>query len=167
MSTADFKMFGVLDLAGGVREDGGSRMPVKKSSNRKKNANRQQAREMDVQIGFLEGVIRRDPRYVEALQLLGDNYTKRGRYVEGLKVDEQLTQLDPQNPLTFYNLACSYSLTDKFEAAAEAVEKALDLGYRDFTWLTRDPDLKKLRQHAVFERVRERIARLKGKGKSR
>lgn len=158
-----FKFFGSLDLAGIVREHCASRMPVNKSSNQRKRVNRQQVREMDVQIGFLEGVIRRDPRYVEALQLLGDNYTKRGRYVEGLKVDEKLTQLDPQNPLTFYNLACSCSLTDKFEAAADALEKAMDLGYRDFKWLTRDPDLKKLRQHEIFERIRERIARLKGK----
>ena len=41
----------------------------------------------------------------------------------------------------------------------------MDLGYRDFKWLTRDPDLKKLRQHEVFERIRERIARLKGKSR--
>ena len=139
-------------------------MPKKASQGRKKPT-RQEMRDLDLEISFLEGIIRRDPSYIEALQLLGDDYTKRGRYVEGLKVDEKLTQLDPLNPLTFYNLACSYSLTDKFEAAAEALEKALDLGYRDFRWLTRDPDLKKLRQHEVFTRIREHVARLKGKSR--
>ena len=53
----------------------------------------------------MEGVVRRDPRYVEALQLLGDNYTKRGRYSEGLNVDERLAELEPENPMVFYNLA--------------------------------------------------------------
>src|ERR1051325_2887055 len=60
-------------------------------------------------ISFIEGVVRRDPNYVDALQLLGDHYTQRGRYAEGLKVDERLAQLEPRDPSVFYNLACSYT----------------------------------------------------------
>ena len=65
----------------------------------------------------MEGLVRRDPDYVDALQLLGDHYTQRGRYAEGLKVDEHLSCLEPHDPLVFYNLACSYSLTDQFDRA--------------------------------------------------
>jgi len=61
-----------------------------KSSVSKSRSARDQTRALDIQIQFMEGVVRRDPRYVEALQLLGDNYTKRGRYSEGLNVDERL-----------------------------------------------------------------------------
>jgi len=118
---------------------------------------------LDIQIEFMEGVVRRDPRYVEALQLLGDNYTKRGRFSEGLGVDERLAELEPENPLVFYNLGCSYSLLDRYDDAADAIEKALKLGYRDFTWMSRDPDLKKLRGHARYKRIRERIRQLKSK----
>jgi tetratricopeptide (TPR) repeat protein len=134
-----------------------------KSSLRKSRASREQLRALDVQIQFMEGLVRRDPRYVEALQLLGDNYTKRGRYNEGLTVDERLAQLEPENPLVFYNLACSYSLTDQCDRAADAIEKALDLGYRDFKWLAKDPDLRKLRDHPRYEPIREMIKQLKGK----
>jgi len=137
-------------------------MPVK-SSARKSRSSRDQQRALDVQIEFMEGVVRRDPRYVEALQLLGDNYTKRGRYSEGLGVDEQLAQLEPDNPLVFYNLACSYSLTDQCERAADAIEKALQLGYSDFKWLAKDPDLKKLRTHPRYKQIREIIKRIKAK----
>ena len=35
---------------------------------------RKEQRDLDVEIGFLEGVVHRDPKYVEALQVLGDNY---------------------------------------------------------------------------------------------
>src|SRR5580658_10754191 len=94
-------------------------------------------RELDVKIGFMEGIVRRDANYVDALQLLGDHYTQRGRFPEGLNVDERLARLEPQNPLVFYNLACSYSLTDEFDRAALALEKALFLGYRDFGWLAK------------------------------
>lgn len=135
-------------------------MPVK-SSSRKSRAAREQARALDVQIKFMEGVVRRDPGYVEALQLLGDNYTKRGRYSEGLGVDERLAELEPQNPLVFYNLACSYSLTDQCDRAADAIEKAIHLGYRDFKWLAKDPDLRKLREHDRYVRITQLIKDLK------
>ena len=135
-----------------------------KSSVSKSRSARDQTRALDIQIQFMEGVVRRDPRYVEALQLLGDNYTKRGRYSEGLNVDERLAELEPENPLVFYNLACSYSLTDKCDRAADAIEKALSLGYRDFNWMIKDPDLKKLRAHPRYKAIRETVRALKSKG---
>ena len=117
-------------------------------------------RELDVEISFLEGLVRRDPGYVDALQILGDDYTQRGRIEEGLLVDQKLSQLEPQNPLVFYNLACSLSLAGKLDDAAQALESALDLGYRDFKWLARDPDLKAFRKHPHFARLREKMRRM-------
>src|SRR5271156_6430373 len=135
-------------------------MQAKNGVRKKMRANH---RELDVKIGFMEGLIRRDPNYVDALQLLGDHYTQRGRFTEGLKVDERLAQLDSENALVFYNLACSYSLTDQFDRAALALEKALNLGYRDFAWLAKDPDLKKFRAHPAYDEIKETIRRLKAK----
>jgi len=132
-----------------------------KSSDSKSRSSREQTRALDIQIQFMEGVVKRDPRYVEALQLLGDNYTKRGRYSEGLNVDERLAELEPENPLVFYNLACSYSLTDQCDRAADAIERALSLGYRDFNWLVKDPELKKLRAHPRYKAIREKVRDLK------
>src|ERR1700733_8445347 len=106
-------------------------MQQAKSSSRKKSSRANQ-RDLDVKIEFMEGVVRRDPNYVDALQLLGDHYTQRGLYLEGLKVDERLARLEPKSPLVFYNLACSYSLTDQFDRAALALERAIQLGYSDF-----------------------------------
>ncbi|HEY4415493.1 MAG TPA: hypothetical protein VGO57_07365 [Verrucomicrobiae bacterium] len=139
-------------------------MPVKNSSSRKKT-NRADARDLDTKIEFMEGLIRRDPNYVDALQLLGDHYTQRGRFPEGLQVDERLARLDPGNPLVFYNLACSYSLTAQFPNAVLALEKALELGYRDFTWLAKDPDLKPLRSQPVYDELKAKIKQLKGKAR--
>lgn len=133
-----------------------------KSSSRKKTA-RQKQRDLDIEIGFMEGIVKRDPRYVEALQILGDDYTRRGKYVAGLKVDEKLAQLRPEDSLVHYNLACSYSLTDQFEQAVAALEKALSLGYRDFKWLAKDPDLDKLREHPLYERIQTKVRRLRSK----
>jgi len=134
-------------------------MPVNSSARRK--TPRAGERDLDIRIGFWEGLLRRDPHYVDALQLLGDDYTRRGRYADGLKVDERLARLEPRNPLVFYNLACSYSLVNDFERAALALETALNLGYRDFHWLAKDPDLKKLRQQAVYRELEAKIRRMK------
>jgi tetratricopeptide (TPR) repeat protein len=136
-------------------------MPRK--SNARKKMTRSEQRELDVKIEFVEGLVRREPGYVDALQLLGDHYTQRGRYAEGLKVDERLARLQPGDALVFYNLACSYSLTEKYGRAALALEKALGLGYRDFNWLAKDPDLHKLRQQPVYRDIQDKIRRMKVK----
>lgn len=136
-------------------------MPQKSSA--RKKMNRRDARDLDVKIQFMEGIVRRDPDYVEALQLLGDHYTQRGKYQHGLKVDEQLSRLEPGNPLVFYNLACSYSLTGEVDLAAHALNKALALGYRDFKWLAKDPDLRTLRKHPVFRSIEDKIRKMKVK----
>ena len=128
----------------------------KKLSDRKKLSRREQ-RDLDIEITFIEGVIRRDPHYVEALQVLGDDYTKRQKFGEGLRIDEQLAELRPDDPLVQYNLACSYSLTSQFELAAATLEKAINAGYSDFKWLAKDPDLAPLRKHPAFARIREKV----------
>ena len=136
-------------------------MPAKNTAQKK--LNRAEQRDLDTKIEFIEGLIRRDPNYVDALQILGDHYTQRGRITEGLKVDERLARLEPQNPMVFYNLACSYSLADEFDRAAAALDKAVTLGYRDFAWLVKDPDLKKLRAHTAFDDLKAKIRQLKTK----
>ena len=136
-------------------------MPQKSSA--RKKMTRREWRELDVKIEFMEGVVRRDPDYVEALQLLGDHYTQRGRFVQSLKVDEQLSRLEPRNPLVFYNLACSYSLIGQVDMAASALDRALALGYRDFKWLAKDPDLRKLRKHPLYRSIEDKIRRMKVK----
>ena len=134
-------------------------MPAKSST--RKKSKRASQRDLDAKINFMEGLVRRDPDYVDALQLLGDHYTERGRHLDGLKVDEHLAQLEPHNPLVFYNLACSHSLVRQFDRAAQALDKALKLGYRDFRWLARDPDLRELRQQPVYLAIQAKIRRMK------
>ncbi len=137
-------------------------MPRKRSAQNKR-LSRKEVRELDLKISFLEGIVRRDGNYVEALQVLGDHYTQRGQYEHSLKVDQQLSRLEPLNPLVFYNLACSYALNSEFDLAAVALEQALTLGYRDFKWLARDPDLRRLRKHPLYRTIEDKIRKMKVK----
>ena len=132
-----------------------------KSSAKCKRLSRKEVRDLDIKISFMEGVIRRDPRYIEALQILGDHYTQRGRFEFSLKVDKKLSRLEPDNPLVFYNLACSLCLTKSYAEASEALEEAINLGYRDFKWLAEDPDLHELRKQPVYRRIRAKLRQMK------
>jgi hypothetical protein len=121
---------------------------------------KKESRDLDVEIRFLEGLVRRDPAYIEALQLLGDDYTRRGRVADGLNVDIQLKTLRPNDPDVLFNLACSLALSRDFEAAADELCRALGAGYRDFRWMSRDPDLAALKKHPAYRRVRALIKTL-------
>jgi tetratricopeptide (TPR) repeat protein len=138
---------------------------AKNVNNPRKRMTRQEMRDLDLEISFLEGIVRRSPAYIEALQLLGDDYTRRGRYSDGLSVDERLSRLRPDDSLVHYNLACSYSLTGQLELAVEALESAINLGYREFKWMAQDPDLKNLRDHAEYKRIRAKVRAIKVKAR--
>lgn len=114
-------------------------------------------RELDIEIDFLSGLVKRDPAYVEALQLLGDNYTKRGCFNDGLKIDEHLSKLLPDDSMVFYNLACSYSLTDRIDESITALNKAVHLGYEDSKWMDTDPDLNKVRTDPRYKSIRNQL----------
>jgi tetratricopeptide (TPR) repeat protein len=135
-------------------------MPQKRSG-RTRKLTPKAVRDLDVKISFLEGIIHRDPLYIDALQILGDHYTQRGRFQHSLGVDQTLSKLQPRDPLVFYNLACSYSLNRDFTQAANALEQALNLGYNDFKWLAKDPDLRPLRKQPVYQSIEEKIRKLK------
>ena len=118
---------------------------------------RDEIRNLDVEIGFIEGVVRRDPEYIEALQILGDDYTRRGKFGEGLRVDEQLARMRPDDALVMYNLSCSYSLTEHYDEAFAALHRALDLGYTEFKWLAKDPDMANLRKHPLWKEIKAKL----------
>jgi tetratricopeptide (TPR) repeat protein len=122
---------------------------------------RRQARDLDIEIGFLEALLRRDPDYVEALQVLGDDYSDGGRFDDGLRVDLKLVALRPEDPNVRFNYACSLALTGQLDCACFELERSFDLGYRDIQWLQQDPDLAALRKHPGFRKIRARIRALK------
>jgi tetratricopeptide (TPR) repeat protein len=113
--------------------------------------------DLEFELRFFEGVARRDPNFVEALQVLGDAYTKTGQWEKGLQVDRRLAKLCPTNALVFYNLACSYSLLKQADEAFAALRKAVKLGYNDARWLAKDPDLENIRQDSRFQDIRAKL----------
>jgi tetratricopeptide (TPR) repeat protein len=98
------------------------------------------------EIEFYERLLKDQPDFIEALKALAELYTKSGRHNEGLVLDKRLAKLLPTDAIVYYNLACSYSLLKDIDKSLEAIKKALDLGYSDFSYMRSDPDLDNLRK---------------------
>ncbi|GAG20277.1 unnamed protein product, partial [marine sediment metagenome] len=103
------------------------------------------AADLDLEIAFYKGILKEDPDFVPALIPLADDYTKVGRYEEGLLLDERLSKLRPDDPLIHYNLACSYALTNQVKKGLATLKIAIELGYEDLDWMEKDADLADIR----------------------
>ena len=124
-----------------------------------KGQKRPRQADLEFEIQFFAGLVRRDPRCIEALQILGDAYTKSGELKRGLQVDRKLARLCPGDPVVYYNLCCSLALLERIDDAFAALERAIRLGYRDARWLAKDPDLVNLRKDRRFAQVRARLVK--------
>ena len=124
---------------------------LNKSCTRRKLTRKEQ-RDLDIEITFMEGVVHRDPKFLEACRVLSDDYSRRGKLEEGLKADEHLAKMQPDDPAVLYNLACSYSLAKHLDEAIAALTLAVARGFTDFKWLMKDPDLLNLRKEPMFKK---------------
>lgn len=109
--------------------------------------------DLDFEISFYGGLVKRSPNRVDALIPLAEAYTKKGLYEKGLVLDKRLARLCKDDPTVHYNLACSLALTGKRAEAIAALRHALKLGYLDFNYLREDPDLKSLHSDPEFEKL--------------
>jgi tetratricopeptide (TPR) repeat protein len=118
---------------------------------------------LDFEISLLESACKDSYDNFNLLFHLGNAYTKGGRYAEGLRIDERLCSLAPENPVVHYNLACSLSLLGKIDESLAALQKSLELGYSEFQFIRSDPDTENARRNSRFEKILERFEKKMGK----
>ena len=124
----------------------------------KRKLTRREQRDLDVEISFMEGVVRREPGCVEAWRVLSEDYSRRGKFEESLHAEEELARLAPNDPCVLYDLACGYSLNKRIDQAVAAISRAVAKGFKDFRWLLRDPDLVNVRRDPLFKKVWVKIS---------
>ncbi len=100
--------------------------------------------DIEFEIAFYESILKGTPDFIEALSVIGDLYTKAGMWQKGLDVDLRLVKLRPEDPMIYYNLACSYALLNQNQPSLASLTKAIELGYDDFEYLKTDGDLENL-----------------------
>lgn len=106
--------------------------------------------DFDFELAFCRSLRERAADDVPVMEMIAHYFTKAGCIEEGLQLDIRIVQLNPHSPIAHYNLACSLSLSNRNEDAVESLRAAFELGYDDFRWLHKDPDLAGLRSHPTF-----------------
>ncbi len=120
-----------------------------------RRARRQSQREFELE--FLARVLERDPYYVEALRVHGNNLAATGQHLRALAIDRRLVRLWPERAVPWYNLACTYAVLGMLDPAFAALQRSLELGYRHLRHLSRDPDLRALRLDPRFPRMLRKL----------
>ncbi len=111
----------------------------------------EQIREDKQELEFLQRIGKRLPEDTEVMRALGDLYTRTGETAEGLRIDERLSRLCSEDPMVWYNLACSFALSSRNDDALDALSRAMELGYDDYEWMKKDTDLSGLHGDSRFE----------------
>ncbi len=85
-----------------------------------------------------------------ALCLLGE----RARAVEWC---ERALSIDRDEPITLYNVGCTYTQLARFDDAIGCLEHAVEQGFTDRAWFDNDSSLDALRDHPRFRALLERL----------
>jgi|SRR5262245_15304869 len=109
--------------------------------------------QIEFELEFFASLLDRRPDYVEALKAHAKNLAIAKRHHDGLQFDRRITRLRPQDCLARYNLACSLALTRHFDEALSELRRAVELGYRDFTFMKQDRDLDPVRKDPRFRAI--------------
>lgn len=126
-------------------------------SGKKKKASMSKRENHEFELGFFEQVRKRMPSDPRVVSILAHLYTQTGRIDEGLKMDRKLARLQPDDPTTHYNLACSLSLKGRKADAVKALRTAITLGYKDFKWMHHDPDLAELQEYPAYKSLLQEV----------
>jgi tetratricopeptide (TPR) repeat protein len=114
---------------------------------------RREQSQLDFELDLFSRILDRDPCFEDVLRAHAGNLASRGLYARALQYDRRLVRLQPERPIPWYNLACSYSLLGMIEPGLTALQKAIELGYPEIDRALRDPDLIALRRDSRFARV--------------
>lgn len=117
--------------------------------------------QLDFEVEFYQMVLVKIPHFAEVLRVQAGNLTTKGRLHDGLTVDKQLVAARPSDPTAHYNLACRYALLRQPDLAFGSLQRAIELGYRDFRFMEEDRDLDSIRKDPRFNALVKEFRRRK------
>lgn len=98
-----------------------------------------------------------NPDDVRALYMGANGLVNLGEHERGLEWSRRARQLEPDDPMVLYNLACNYALAGIRDEAISCLEVALANGFAFRGWLEHDSNLDSLRGQSRFQTLVERL----------
>jgi serine/threonine protein kinase/Flp pilus assembly protein TadD len=65
--------------------------------------------------------------------------------------------LDPEEPITLYNVACMYAIQGQLEQAMDCLEKAVRCGFAHKAWIENDSDFNSLHEHPRYQALLKKL----------
>lgn len=101
----------------------------------------------------LENHLKQVPEDARARILLSADYAELDRVEDSLKELHLAITLRANEASILYNAACTYALLKRKAEALDTLRMAWEAGFKDSTWVRRDPDLAMLRDDPEFDRL--------------
>jgi len=97
------------------------------------------------------------PDDVRALYMGANGLVALGEREKGLAWARRARDVEPDEPMLLYNLACIHSLANEPEPALDCLEKAVEFGFSHRRWIERDSNLDALRALPRFAEILRRL----------
>ena len=105
-----------------------------------------------------EEALRNHPEWSRPAQLGAASLAGLGEREKAIEWLERAVAIDPEDYLTLYNAACTWTQLGEKERAYELLEKwAAHAGAEKTQWLKQDPDFDPLRGEERFKKLLERL----------
>ena len=121
---------------------------------RNKEANELQ----DLQARILERQIELVPEDVRARVFMAVYYALSKDFAKASRQLEVAVTLRPKDSNILYNTACTYGVMGKKPEALAMLKRAIEAGYGNLDWASRDPDIACLQEEPEFHRLMQRSA---------
>ncbi len=110
---------------------------------------------LERQARVLERQVDTVPEDVRARILLAARCAQTGNAREASQHLEMAVAMRPNDPNTLYNAACTYGVLGMKAESLAMLRRAIEGGFTDFEWISRDSDLSSLRDEPGFKRLLE------------
>jgi len=97
------------------------------------------------------------PDDARALYLGAQTLVRLGEKGRGLDWAKRAIRIEPEEPLTLYNVACVYSHLGRVDEAIESLERSVANGFQHRAWFQHDSDLDPLRPHPRFQELLKKL----------
>jgi len=80
-----------------------------------------------------------------------------GERTRAIEACERALNIDGDEPITLYNVGCTYAQLGRHDDAIGCLERAVEQGFTDRAWFDNDTSLNALRDDARFRALLERL----------
>jgi serine/threonine protein kinase/Flp pilus assembly protein TadD len=98
------------------------------------------------------------PDDVRALYMGANGLIALGEHDRALEWATLALDMEPDEPMVLYNVACIFSLAGKREEAIDHLERSVHLGLRQIGWIQNDSNLDPIRAHPRFVALMRELA---------